>query len=274
MKRFGAAAAFVMAAAPAAEAGPWAMGKKHMYFKVSYQYLHSTTLVTPDGTRYDIPLFRKDDAGSYLAYGLTDRLTLTSTIPFLRSSNLADIPNELGRETGIGDLQTSLQVQLGQSGSWVFAARGTVQYPTGDETRAGGLLPTGSGVWEGMAVIGVGRSLAGGIGYGYFELGHQFRGGGLRDGLVYELQLGWNAKSWLVLAGNLRGVEPYTTAPGSRTAGSFVGVGDRVTYAVYGPTAIFKLSRQWGVQLDVEGTFHERNLATGLVLRGGVTFQQ
>lgn len=274
MKHFAAAAAFLIAAVPAAEAGPWAVGQRQTYFKVSYQYLHSRNLATPDGTNFDIPLFRKDDAGSYIAYGVNGWLSVTTTIPFIRSSNLADVPDELGRETGVGDLQTSVQVQLGRRGPWVFAVRGTVQYPTGDETRAEGLLPTGSGVWEGMAVFGIGRSLASGGGYTYLELGHQYRGGGLRDGFVYEFQLGWNMTKWLVVAGNLRGVEPYTTRPGARTAGSFVGVGDRVTYVVYGPTAIFKVGKNWGLQVDGEGSFHERNLATGFVLRAGVTFQR
>jgi len=273
VKRF--AAVLVLALmASAAEAGPWPIGQRHFYAKLSYQHLHSTTLATPDGTKFDIPAFTKDDVGLYVAYGVSERFTVLLNAPVLRSSNLRDEPDELARESGIGDLQFGLQAQLGRKGPWVFALRGMLQAPTGDETRAQGLLPTGSGVWEGQGWIGAGRSLAGGRGYGYVEVGYEGRGGGLRDGFVYALQLGWNASSRMVLAANVRGVEPFSRTAGSRTAGSFVGVGDRVTYAAYGPTAIVKLGGGVAVQLDWDGALHTRNLAEGGVFRVGVSLSR
>lgn len=264
----------LMLAAPAAESGPWALGRGHLYAKLSYQQLRSTTLAAPDGTRFEIPLFTKEDVGLYVAYGLSDRVAVLVNAPLVRSSDLQDQPDELSRETGLGDLQLGLQVQLGRKGEWVFAVRGMIQAPTGDESRAQGLLPTGSGVWEGQGWIGAGRSLAGGKLYGYAEVGYEGRGGGLRDGFVYATQVGWNATSRLVLAANLRGVEPYSRRPGSRTSGSFVGVGDRVTYAAYGPTAILKLGGRISLQLDLDGAFHARNLAEGAVFRVGLSFSR
>jgi hypothetical protein len=268
--RRAAGVALLWLTAAAAEAGPWATGPGHFYAKLSYQHLRTTTLAAPDGTRFTIPAFSKDELGIYAAIGLSDRCTLIANLPVLRSSNLHDQPDELPRETGVGDLQAGLQAQIGQHGPWVFALRGMLQAPTGDETRAEGLLPTGSGVWEAEAWIGAGRSLAGGKGYGFLEAGYGARGGGLRDALVYAAQIGWNANSRLTLAANFRGVEPWSQRAGDRSAGSFVGVGDRVTYASYGPSAIVKLGRGLGVQLDLDGAFHARNLAEGSVLRVGV----
>ena len=259
-------------AGSAAEAGPWPAGKRHFYSKLGQQYLRSTTLAAPDGTAFKIPVFREDYVDLYAAVGLDDRSTFIVGIPLLRSTDLADSPDELSRESGFGDLRFGLQAQVGRRGPWVFATRGIAQAPTGDETRSQGLQATGSGVWEGEGWLGAGRSLAGGKGYGFLELGYNYRGGGLRDGLLYALQVGWNVGPRLVLAANLRGLEPLSMKPGSRTAGSFVGVGDRVTYAVYGPTAIVKLGEGWGLQLDVEGAFRTRNLATGTVVRTALTF--
>lgn len=256
-------------AAGAAEAGPWAMGAGRVYAKLSYQGVRATTYAFPDGFKTTIPEFSRDDGQLYVAYGVSDGLTLIADVPY-RSSDLADDPDELGREGGIGDVRAGLQVQLGRSGPWVFAARGLVQAPTGDETISEGLQGTGSGAWEGEAWLGAGRSLLGGKGYGFVELGYQYRGSGLRDGLVYALQLGWNTSSRLVLAANLRGVEPYSTEAGDRTPGSFVGVGDRVTYVAYGPSLIFKANEAVGVQLDVDGAFHTRNIAKGTAFRVGV----
>lgn len=270
MKRAAAALIFLLAAVRA-DAGPWGLGRGHFYGKLTYGHLRSTTLATPDGTLFDIPLFTKDELGLYAAYGVSERITLVVNAPLVRSSDLEDEPDELQRESGLGDLQAGLQLQLGRSGAWIFAARGTVQAPTGDVGRAQGLLPTGSGAWEGEGVVSAGRSLAAGKGYGFVEVGHQFRGEGLRDGFVYAVQVGWNATRRVVLAANVRGVEPYNKKPPREARGSFVGVGDRVTYALYGPTLIFKLGSGWALQLDLDGAFRARNLAKGVTFRAGVS---
>ena len=172
MRARAAAAAFLaLAAAPAAQAGPWAMGRGHFYMKAGYDRLRSTTLSTPDGTEFEIPDFRRDILSVYGAFGLSDRITLVAEAPLWRSSDLADDPDELSRESGPGDVQAGLQLQLGTRGAWTFAGRGMVQAPTGDETRAQGLLPTGSGVWEGYLALGAGWSFAAGKGWGFVEAG-------------------------------------------------------------------------------------------------------
>jgi len=274
--RGGAAAALgvtLLSTGPA-EAGPWAVGRGHYYSKASFQYRRSTTLAAPDGTIFDIPTFNQQDSAAYLAYGATSALTLITDLPFVRSSDLHDMPDELSRVTGIGDLRVGAQLQLGRRGPWVFAARGLVQAPTGDETRGNGLLPTGSGAWEGALALGAGRSFAGGRGYAYAELGWNLRGSGLRDGLLYEAQIGWSVAPRLVLAANVRGLEPRGEPPGALRPGSFVGTGDGVAYVTYGPTAIVRLSAGWGLQLDVEGAAHVKNIAAGTVYRVGVTYQR
>ena len=265
------AALFVSAAA---EAGPWAVGRGHYYSKLSYQLRRSTTLATPDGTLFEIPVFTQQDSAAYLAYGVRSWLTVTADLPFLRSSNLRDMPDELQRVTGIGDMRLGAQVQLGQKGPWVFAVRGLVQAPTGDERRGMGLLPTGSGAWEGASYVGAGRSFASGRGYGFAEIGHHLRGSGLRDGFLYEAQVGWNVTPRVVVAANLRGLEPWSDTPGAIRPGSFVGTGDGTAYLTYGPTAIVRLSGAWGLQLDVESAVRAKNIAVGTVFRIGVTYQK
>jgi len=269
MRRPAIAAALLLLAA-SAEAGPWPVGKGKLYAKLSYEFLRSRELAQPDGTRVDIPEFVKQGSGLYLAWGASDRLTLIGDLPAWRSSDL----EAFARETGFGDLRLGAQYQVARTGGWLLATRGVVQAPTGDETRAGGLLPTGSGVWEAEGVFSVGRSLAGGSGYGFLELGHQYRGGGLTDGVLYGVQLGWNATRRLTLAASLRGVEPYSHAPKQTPIGSPVGVSDRVTYAYYGPSAILKLGGGLGVQLDAEFVFNAKNLATGLTWRAGLAYSR
>ena len=261
------AALLLAGAAARVDAGPWAAGRGHFYAKVGGSRLDSMVLAAPDGTEFDIPRFVKEEAGIFVAVGVTERLTAIVNLPLYRSSDLEDF----GRAGGLGDLQGGVQVQLGQRGPWVFAVRGMVQVPTGDETLAEGLLPTGSGVWEGEVLLGTGRSFAGGRFYGFVDAGHQLRGGGLTDAFAYGGQVGWNAHRRLVLAAGMRGVEPYDQSP--RVArGSPVGLSDRVGYLVYGPTVIVGLGSGVGVQLDVEWAGRARNLAKGTTARLGLSW--
>ncbi len=160
----------------------------------------------------DIPAYVKDEATLYAEYGLSDRFAAVVDLIGYRWSEIEGFESA----GGIGDLRLALQWQIGQRGSSVFALRGTVQAPTGDETKGDGLLPTGSGVWEGDVVASAGVSLWRGRGWAQAGLGPQFRGGGLRDGFVYDAQVGGRLFGPVLLLFNVRGVQPWDTSPGTR----------------------------------------------------------
>lgn len=258
----------LLGVASTAHAGPWATGRGHSYTKIGAGHLRSTTLVAPDGTAFEIPRFTKTEVGLYASYGIDDRFSATLNVPALRRSDLEGF----GAEAGVGDVAIGLQAQLGKRGPWVFAVRGIVQLPTGDETRAEGLLPTGSGVFETELVLGAGRSLWGGRGYGFVEAGPVLRGGTLRDGISYGGQVGWNARPRVTLAANVRGVEPFSHRTRDVALGSPVGLSDRVTYLTYGPTVILGLRKGLAVQADLEAVARARNLARGLTYRLGLSY--
>jgi hypothetical protein len=226
--------------------------------------------VTPDGSRFTIPRFSRSEGGVYAAIGLSPRWTVTLNLPLVRSSDLDDFPDELMRTTGIGDAQLGVQRQLGARGAWVFAARLTAQFPTGDVSKGFGLLPTGSGVTEGDLVFEAGRGLGNGQGWMFVGAGPQVRGGGLRDGFTFGAQAGWNARPRLSLMASLRGVEPRSHEAPREARGNFTGLGDRVAYVIAGPSFIVKLGARSGVQLDAEFVLRARNLARGPVYRAGV----
>jgi len=263
-------ALLVLGAAHVSDAGPWGQGKRHVYTNFAFESLVTTKLATPDGNIQTIPEFRLRQFGFYGAFGVNDRLTVIVDRIGCRSTELEDFDEA----TGIEDVRAGAQWQLGRRGPWLLATRGIVQFPTGDETKGLGLLPTGSGVWEGEARFSTGRSWRAGRVYGYGEIGHQFRGGGLRDAFVYETQLGYWLLPRLLLGATLRGVQPYRSEPGDDAIASPSGLGDGVTYTVYGPMAIVRLGHGIGVQLEVEDAFNERNLATGVKFRIKVFFER
>ena len=251
--------------AGSATAGPWGRPRGGVYAKTSYAYLHATDLATPDGTIASIPAFGKNEASLYVAYGLSDRVTLVLDAIAYRQSGIEGFDSA----GGVGDVRVGVQARVGRAGPWVFAARGTLQAPTGDETRGEGLLPSGSGVWEGDLVASAGRSFGRGQGWLFVEAGPQFRGGGLREGLVYGAQVGWRRGRVLFMA-NLRGVQPWDSTPGDASAGSAAGLGDGVTYLAVGPSVAVEVGRGLGIQVDLDGATHARNLARGPTLRVGL----
>ena len=171
------------------EAGPWATGKGHSYFNLSFEALETTRLATLDGNIQTIPEFRLRQFGFYGAFGLSERLTVIVDRLGVRRSEIEDFD----AASGIEDTRAGVQWQLGRKADWeLVVAR---HRPSADRRRSvpKGLtvLPTGSGVWEGEVRFGAGRSWRQGRLYGYGELGHQFRGGALRDALQYESQIGY-----------------------------------------------------------------------------------
>lgn len=250
-----------------ADAGPWNRRAGGVYAKLGYNHLRATELATPAGEVVGIPAYVKDEATLYAEYGLSDRFTAVVDLIGYRWSEIEGFESA----GGIGDLRLALQWQLAQRGASVFALRGTVQAPTGDETKGDGLLPTGSGVWEGDIVASAGVSLWGGRGWAQAGLGPQFRGGGLRDGFVYDAQVGGRLFGPVLLLFNVRGVQPWNTQPGHASTVSPAGFGDGVTYLAWGPGLIVDVARGVALQLDVDGATNVRNIAKGPTVRFGLS---
>ena len=248
-------------------AGPWNRPRKGYYAKWAYNHLRAEELATPAGDVVPIPAFTKDEATLYAEYGVTGSVTAILDLIAYRHSDL----DGFGSAGGIGDLRLALQWQIARRGSSVLALRGAFQAPTGEETKGDGLLPTGSGVWEGEIVVGAGASLWRGRGWVQAGVGPQFRGGDLRDGFVYEAQVGGRVFGPVALLLNVRGVQPWDTTPGDASTVSPAGFGDGVTYLAYGPGLIVEVARGVALQLDVDGATNVRNIAKGPTVRFGLS---
>lgn len=253
----------------AALAGPWATTPREIYAKLSFSRLVADELALPNGDEQEIPNFTQEVVAVYLAYGLSSRWTLIASAPLYRRSELAGF----GSADGVGDAQVGVQFEALSRGLWRAAARALLQAPTGDATRAGGLLPTGSGAWEGELTVSAGTSFgSAGRGYGFTEIGHLWRGDGLADGVTYRLEVGWRSGGtgrWL-LAGRVWGVEPYE----SRAAliRSPEGLGDGVTYLALGPSLSYSWRSGRELQVEVDGTPRAKNIALGPTVRLGFVF--
>lgn len=250
---------FCVLAAGELEAGPWGRDKGSLYLNLSYEFLSTRKLATPDGVVQAVPRFRLRQTGVYAAYGLTDRLSVIVDRLGFRTASLAQFDSA----SGIEDLRVGAQWELSRTGPWIVAARGIVQAPLGDESKGLGLLPTGSGAWESDLRASVGWSSSSGRAYAYGEMGYQARARGLRDAFIYEAQCGVVVYRGVWVQLNLRGLEPFATEPSDAAFTSPSGLGDGVTYASFGPSVILELGDRWGLQFDYEDAFRSKNLAVG-----------
>lgn len=264
------ATTWVLFAASAASAGPWKVEPGEAYLQLGWARLVADRLADADGRDVKIPDFTQDELAFYGAFGFGNRWTGIVRAPLVRRSEI----DGFGSASGTGDLQLGLQAQIWESGPWRLAARGLVQAPTGDENAGDGALPTGTGVWEIEAWASLGRSFGtDGRGYGFFELGHQTRGGGLVDGIVYRAELGrrFGRKGRWLAAARVWGVEPYQN-PADQPTASAAGLGDDVAYLALGPSLSWECSKGWAFQAAIDGAASARNVALGPTIRLGVVY--
>lgn len=247
--------------ATSVSAGPWPQAPGTLFAKLSGSALTADELATRDGDSLAIPTYRRQELDLYLQAPLGARWTFIAALPLYRYSEIAGF-DEAG---GVGDVTAGVQVLLAQPGSWLLAARLLAQAPTGDETQSQGILPTGSGVWEGELVLSVGRSFSGGTGYGFAEVGQRTRGGGFADSLVWRGELGLRAGARWQLAARAWGQD--AAEPDSADIGSPSGFGDGVSFVALGPSITRDLSGPWAAQLEVDFALDGRNIALGPTFR-------
>ncbi len=260
------AVVFVLTAARAG-AQPWQAAAGHGSVGTTFTTLRTTQLATPDGTDVVIPRFARQEIVVSGSYAATDRVVILAAATVLAHTSIQAFDSA----GGIGDLRFGAQVSLGQLGPWALAVRGIAQAPTGDAGLGFGLLPTGTGAWEGDTVFSIGRPLAARL-FVFGEAGYHVRGAGLRDSFVFNSQLGVSATSRLTLGWNLRGVQPFDTGPIGTTLASPSGLGDGVTFIAYGPSAALRLNGAWSLLGGIDGGFHTKNLAAGAAYHAGLVY--
>ncbi|MEO7274711.1 MAG: hypothetical protein ABIX28_10540 [Vicinamibacterales bacterium] len=252
-----------------AGAQPWQPAKGAVAAGLTFQSLRAVELATPAGNVIDIPRFTRDELTVFGNAGVTRRLAIVGAATLLVSTSI----EAFERATGVGDARIGIQTLLGQRGAWTAGLRGLVHAPTGNSRRGEGLLPAGSGAWEGEVVLSIGRPIGGRL-FVFGEAGHHVRGRGLRDTFVFNSQVGYVASPRLTLEWNTRGVQPYDNGPIGTTLGSAAGLGDGVTFIAFGPSATIRVRRAWAILAGVDGGGHLRNIAAAPAFRVGVAYSR
>lgn len=201
-------------AAREAAAGAWTHDQGGYYFKLSGNYLSTTTERGPDGEERDLfaesenmrdGSFLDINIAAYAEYGLFSRLTLVGQLPvkYLRSRRVEELEDRGIRDfeettVGPGDLTFGVRyAHLLQP--IVLSVQGSVKLPLGyDRSPDDGGPPLGNGELDADIQLLVGRSLDPLPFYVTGSGGLRRRGGPYNDELFYQAELGYSTAQWLV----------------------------------------------------------------------------
>jgi len=197
------------------EAGAWTQAQYHYYLRFTAGRFLASSFFDENGRRQDYGDSGKyTDVGlyAYLEYGLSDWLTLVSTIPY---NNLDYESSTLERKTsGAGDLYLGMRYLLSDR-NVVSSVQAGFNLSTGYETDAERLdlaPPLGDGQTDFELRLQFGQSILGYAAYYNFDFGYRTRSGFPVDELPVAVELGLHLGSVGLIIGKMYGVKALAEA--------------------------------------------------------------
>ena len=206
--------------ASAAFAGAWTQNRGGYYFKVGASYLNSTIDIDANGKQIqkaNMGELRDLNYSTYLEYGLLDRLTLVSSVPYkrlqdtrtLRDLNSVITGTALERRWGFGDMEMRLRWLLTDKpvvASIAVGGKIPLWYEEDPNTR----VPLSSKKADADVRILLGQSLYPLPIYVTGEIGYRIRGGDFSNEGFYALEAGITVGQFL-FKGYLSGIRTFGT---------------------------------------------------------------
>ena len=257
--------------ASAAFAGAWTQNRGGYYFKVGASYLNSTIDIDANGKQIqkaNMGELRDLNYSTYLEYGLLDRLTLVSFVPYkrlqdtrtLRDLNLVVTGTALERRWGFGDMEMRLRWLLTDKpivASIAVGGKIPLWYEEDPNTR----VPLSSKKVDADVRILLGQSLYPLPIYVTGEVGYRIRGGDFSNEGFYALEAGITVGRFL-FKGYLSGIRTFGTCNPVEEVGL---IADQSVFKV-SPGLIYRLT-DW-MELSVEML----HIAAGCNTTAGNTF--
>lgn len=204
----------------AAFAGAWTQNKGGYYFKVGASYLNSTIDIDANGKQIqkaNMGELRDLNYSTYLEYGLLDRLTFVSSVPYKqlkdtrtwRDLNEVITGTTLERRWGFGDMEMRLRWLLANKPVVASIAVGG-KIPLWYEEDPSTLVPLSSKKVDADIRILLGQSLYPAPVYVTGEAGYRIRGGDFSNEGFYALEVGITVDRFL-FKGYLSGIRTFGT---------------------------------------------------------------
>lgn len=265
--------------ASAAFAGAWTQNKGGYYFKVGTSYLNSTRDIDANGDQ-----IQKANTGelidlnysAYLEYGLLDRLTLVSSVPYKRLQdtrtwrdlNSVVTGTTLERRRGFGDMEMRLRWLLINKPVVASIAVGG-KIPLWYDEDPSTLVPLSSKKVDADVRILLGQSLYPAPIYVTGEAGYRIRGGGFSNEGFYALEVGITVDRFL-FKGYLSGIRTFGTCNPVEEVGL---IGDQNVLKL-SPGIIYRLTDWLELSVDMIHIAAGCNTAAGNTFLFGIAFKR
>jgi len=260
-------------------AGAWTKKKNEGYSQLSYTYIYSNSLFKSDGST----TFLRRSVGdytlqTYLEYGLSERLTLISILPYKMVSTSDDIfdTKQFTDTLPSGNLNGFSNITLG--GRYRFINKKhvlSIQFKVIGNTfstdRNAGLR-TGYNTWVFNPSILIGRSFK--KGYHTAEVGVQVRSNDYSNLFHANYELGYSrkGKTWFVVVLDvLRSMYDGNIDDGtSLHTGLYVNDQEGISY---GGKVLHYINKNWGVNLSGFGSFSANQVAHFPAVTIGISYE-
>ncbi len=259
-------------------AGGWPQPKGNGFFKLDFTAIHARKLYGADGS-----IFNLNGAGTQLGYyntsfygeyGITNRLTVVSYVPFFVRNKV----NEgIGAITGeilqpglsnnsIGDIDLGLRYGLFSKGGVSIAALLFLGLPTGDATNEN-LLFTGDGEFNQLLRLEAGVGAAKWYATGY--VGFNNRTNNFSDEFRYEIEFGHKFLNNQLIAGvKLAGIKSFNN--GDPTNGGNGLFANNVEFLSPQAFLAYEFKNNFGVSAQIAGVLNGQNVLAAPSVSFGV----
>ena len=284
--------------------GAWTQKKNKFFLKMSGLYLHSAREFNHNGNNapifaerpgFENASFQDFSLTTYFEYGISDRLTLVSTLPakVLNSSwdRFIEFKDENGNivkesipespaTSGLSDLSIAGRYLL-YDDSVVLSLQGGFKLPLFYDARPDNSgSPLGTSDIDLEALLLIGKSLQSQPLYVTGGIGYRHRTGPLHDELLFNAEIGYQLGR-LLLKLNLDGIHNTTTPPdlaGLTVVTPLPGGGGVVPSVVVGdqhilkisPAIIFDVNDKLAIQAEAMHIFAGKNTVNGSIYSLGV----
>jgi len=267
----------VLLAAEACSAGPWPRKQGSAFIQLGFSRIGYNKIYNDHSEKTAVSADVRDDVlQAFGEVGVSDRLTVTASVPFTFLS-VSPLPSAPAPETsrltnsGLGDIDLMARYHLLTENGYAASCGLRFGIPSGDSKNPNGLI-LGDGEFNVAPVILFGKSFFPLPAYLTVDAAINLRGSGFSNELLYHVEFGYGlfeSRVYAILL--LSGKEATSSIPSTSVEASVYGRStNNQEYTAIVPKLLCKVSDHSGVAISFATATHGRNIAGGFVFAGAV----
>jgi len=236
-----------------APAGGWPKKKGSGYYKLGYSIINGTHFYDESGIKTPLErVLNFNTLSVYVEYGITDRLTAISYIPFATTAKLEMQTGATSASiTTLGDVNVGFQYGLIVDKPTVLSISATLGLPTGrtstDTSGSEESLQTGDGEFNQLIKIETGHSFKNGF-YASTYLGLNIRSQGFSEEIQFGGEIG-HVNNALVSILKLQSINSLNNGDNTASANSDI-FNNNMELLTIAPELALKLSDKFGISVN------------------------